>query len=530
VKWPFSLDRCRPPRKNNPDSRRDSVVRAAHTAETVDTAMSATGRYNGGKWAWTAVVVGLNLALWILPSRVSYLIAQNRDVLLGRYSVERVTALLILGPISAVSLFLTWSDPSKKKRRQFAVAAVALSLLAGVAVVDTAARLGRSHGYIVRYDFLSRLPNRVNHGVHEDVPSKAFLYPTNPPAYPDIEYTLTTDARGFRNRTDYDHYDVVAIGDSFVEGSNVSDEQVWPVLLAEKTGRSIYNLGMSAGNCVTYHESLKRIGVGLSPRIVLCMVYEGNDFRDSNYRNRDAPTRRVGRYFRASPIRLAVKAAVTRGLGGRTVDPPDADDADATVDEIREDRARAGADDPVSWLPAPVGPEDSPRYYAFKIKDLLSHFVTAERFEQSAGCVKTLEKLGEIKQLCDDHGSHLTIVYAPSKYRTLTPLLMDRLTDSQLHAFMSLKADDLPEPERLKEVLAGRLDVMESAIKYFCETRSIGFVSLVEPLREAMAQGRQAYFTYDQHWTPIGHEIVAEVLAAYLGGSDAEGPACDEGE
>jgi len=260
------------------------------------------------------------------------------------------------------------------------------------------------------------------------------------------------------------------------------------------------------------------------------MVYEGNDFRDSNYRNRDRLARRAGKYFRRSPLRRAAKAAVIRTFGGRTVDPPDADDADAAVAEIREDRARAGADDPVSWLPAPVGPEDSPRYYAFQIKDLLSHFVTAERFEQSAGCVKTLEKLGEIKQLCDDHGARPIIVYAPSKCRTLMPLLMDRLTDAQLHAFMSLKADDLPAPGQLKEVLAGRLDVMESAVQHFCEVQSIEFVSLVEPLRAAIAQGRQAYFTYDQHWTPVGHEIVAGVLAEYVGGSDADGPTCGDSE
>ncbi len=492
--------------------------------------MGAMRTQDGGKWLWTAIVVAVNLVLWILPSRVPYLIAQNRDVLLGRYSVERVTALLILGPISAVSLFLTWSDERKKRRRQFAVAAVALSVLAGVVMVDTGARLLRRQGYVVHYDFLSRVPNRVNRGVHEDVPAKAFLYPANPPAYPDIEYTLTTDARGFRNRTDYDHYDVVTIGDSFVEGSNVSDEQVWPVLLAEKTGRTVYNLGMSAGNCVTYHESLKRIGMGLSPRIVLCMVYEGNDFRDSNYRNRDSLAKQAGKYFRRSPLRRAAKAAVIRGFGGRAADPPDADDADAAADEIREDRARAGADDPVSWLPAAVGPEDSPRYYAFQIKDLLSHFVTAERFEKSAGCVKTLEKLGQIRQLCHDRGARLIIIYAPAKCRTLMPLLMDRVTDTQLHAFMSLKAEVLPSAERLKEVLAERLDVMESAVADYCAAESIEFVRLVEPLREAIAAGRQAYFTYDQHWTPVGHEIVAGVLAGYLGGSDAEGPTCGDSE
>ena len=45
--------------------------------------------------------------------------------------------------------------------------------------------------------------------------------------------------------------------------------------------------------------------------------------------------------------------------------------------------------------------------------------------------------------------------------------------------------------------------------------QAIEFVSLTQPLRKGISSGEQAYFTFDQHWTPVGQEIVAEVLNNY---------------
>jgi len=60
-------------------------------------------------------------------------------------------------------------------------------------------------------------------------------------------------------------------------------------------------------------------------------------------------------------------------------------------------------------------------------------------------------------------------------------------------------------------VLAG-LEVKESVLAEFCRTEGIEFVSLTARLREGLAQGRPLYYTYDQHWTPEGHEAVAQTV------------------
>jgi hypothetical protein len=60
------------------------------------------------------------------------------------------------------------------------------------------------------------------------------------------------------------------------------------------------------------------------------------------------------------------------------------------------------------------------------------------------------------------------------------------------------------------------MDTFEEVMRQFCRQEAIEFISLTEILRQQMLAGRQAYFTYDQHWSPEGHRIVAEYLAGAL--------------
>ena len=61
---------------------------------------------NRVKWIKTGIILSANALLWVVPSNVAYLIAQNRHVPLGRYSVGHLTALLLLIPISVMLLYL----------------------------------------------------------------------------------------------------------------------------------------------------------------------------------------------------------------------------------------------------------------------------------------------------------------------------------------------------------------------------------------------------------------------------------------
>jgi len=74
----------------------------------------------------------------------------------------------------------------------------------------------------------------------------------------------------------------------------------------------------------------------------------------------------------------------------------------------------------------------------------------------------------------------------------------------------------LPPEDEPMEIVLKHLPIQESVVEEFCRRESIGFVSLTEPLRGKILEGQQAYFTYDQHWTPIGQQVAAETLHQYM--------------
>jgi hypothetical protein len=470
-----------------------------------------------GKWIKTAIIAAINLLLWAIPSNVAYLIAQNRDVLLGRYSVAHLTWIFLLIPISIIALYLIWSNEKNKKKRQFQVTALTLSIIIPIVVVDILMRLAQPKQYIIHKTYYHLAPNTVAQGTNHDVPENAFAYPQMRPGYPDIEYTLTTDERGFRNKTNLEKYDIVALGDSFTEGSNVTDDDIWTSILVQKHNLTVYNLGMAGGHPGTYLETFKRFGIILSPEIVLCMVYEGNDFRESNYKREDTFVQNVSNCFKNSPLRLALMELMINSFSS-TKSKTLENSVTSSDNSTGSDKAdtNAATISALSWLPVAVPNGTEAKYYTFTVKSLLAHFEKRDIFEHSKGCRQTIVNLRRIKEICHANNIRLVIVYAPDKSHVLLPLIQHNVPPENLRAFMALKENNLPPSDQLMDTVMARLDVKESAVKEFCRQESIGFISLTEPLREGIAQGRQLYFTYDDHWTPIGHEVAANTIFHYI--------------
>jgi hypothetical protein len=483
--------------------------------------MRIVWKTNVVKWISTASVVVVTLLLWAVPSDLAYNVAQQREILLGRYTIDRLTTLLLLTPVSLLIIKGIWSKKKKeksqteKKKRFFQTIALSMSIIFSVLTVDVLERLIQRQHYAGVESLYHRIPHRVSQAVYKDVPKTAFSYPRTPPGYQDIEYTLTVDKRGFRNKTDLEKYDVVVLGDSFTEGSDVSDNQVWPVLFAQKSNRTVYNLGMSGGNPVTYLETLKKFGLELTPKMVVCMLYEGNDFRDSNFSRKKTESRwSLHRLFDTSPLRLSIKRAIIRYFGPINSNrQKNASEAESNKPESYSCSHPLYA---VSWLPLDVSDGPDAKYYAFKIKRLLSHFESEDYFLDSANCEVTFMILRKIRKICSQHGIRFIIMYAPDKPHTLLPLVKHKLSAQKLHAFMALKEQNLPPAEELMDILLPRLQVQESTIEEFCQRESIEFISLTQPLRQEILHGRQVYFTYDQHWTPIGHEIAANTLYHHI--------------
>ena len=88
------------------------------------------------------------------------------------------------------------------------------------------------------------------------------------------------DANGFRNAKDFQRADVVLLGDSFVEGYNVTQEATCAKHLADRLSAEVCNLALCGYGPQQELAALKRYGVPLQPQAVVWFFYEGKDLED----------------------------------------------------------------------------------------------------------------------------------------------------------------------------------------------------------------------------------------------------------
>lgn len=91
---------------------------------------------------------------------------------------------------------------------------------------------------------------------------------------------LEHDANGYRNAHAMTHADIVALGDSNTYGSFVAREAAWPQLLADRTGVSVYNMGVGGYGPGQYFLQIED-ALRLSPKLIIVALYFGNDFVDT---------------------------------------------------------------------------------------------------------------------------------------------------------------------------------------------------------------------------------------------------------
>ncbi len=461
-----------------------------------------------------AAIVIVSLLLWLIPSDVPRLIITERDVLLGRYSVAWLTALSILSGLSWITAAVLLSPSVAKltpKRIGFAIVAIAVGVIPSIALADFVLRAMRTPRYIERSvrqtqswpgvrvtGILRHRPrNQQYQVIYVDRPKKVRSYPDAPPGFGTVKVGLTTDDRGYRNQTLLEKYDMIALGDSFVEGSRVDDMEPWPVRLAERSGMTVYNLGISSGHPEYYLNAMQAYGLALSPRIVICMIYEGNDFKARRSGQRAARRSFVKR-LKNSPIRTRLKDAMINALGPINADAP-----------VRPNAV-------LSWMPAAVKAADGTSYYAFTPKRLTRLYWPWDKFAESSGWRHVAAVLKQLKNDCSVKDIRLVIAYAPSKPHVIMPLLADVVDAEALHMFASYKKRNLPPPDAFKEEFFACLDAQEKQLAAFCRDEGIDFISPTAALRDAMAAGRQVYYTYDQHWTALGHAVVAGEINHFL--------------
>ncbi len=452
---------------------------------------------------WLTLMVVLNLAAWIIPSDVVELIARDRHTLLGRYSREHFYANLGIAVFTIISFYVDWSTGAVYRRRWFQVLAGLAVFFPGAALVDYLLRSPQTEHYVKAEFAYHRPPNeRFGPIVFVDKPQAARTFPHAPAGFGEVSCVLTTDRRGYRNREDREQCDVVALGDSFVEGSSVSDEHVWPARLEALREGSVCNLGMSGYDPLHYLESLKAVGLGLKPSMVLCMIYEGNDFRSAKTdekRKRPSFSKRMEEYLGRSPVLNGLDNFLI-GTFGRV-------GAQAEVRGVEV----------LDWLPLSIPAGSAARSYSFEPKQLRDLYEGREEFALNKHWLNPRGQIQAMKEACRAAGAELVVLFAPTKAHVALPLVADGLPGEKVRAFMRISyKKELPEGEELLAQLVERAEAREQVVGEYCSRESIHFLSLTPALRDAIAAGRQAYYTYDQHWSPEGHAVVAEAVNEFL--------------
>lgn len=478
------------------------------------------------------VIFLLSLWMWTRHSDVITLIVRQRPVLFGRYSQGHFGSLLILTPILwTIAAAFVSRRPLRQTLSEAGIgifttliAIVAITYFAhffreGPRYVESALDNTQATAMQLAGAVRHRPPNQIYELTYIDKPEQARSYPNPPPGYPDIPLRLTTDANGFRNLNlpatgaDQAHYDMVAVGDSFVAGSNISDDQTWSALLAEATNQTIYNLGVGGSGPPTYMSNYVYFGLNLKPRIALFMIYEGNDFKEDvvlvdNANESGKPstpplTQRIAAHF----SQAFDSSPVTKGLDRLSHD---------LFEKLGSTRPVPRYEEKLGFMPIALTHGEVTRYYSFDPKRAIYLNYTAEEFIHSPEWKATAKILEQIIAISRDRNIKPVFIYAPSTPHVVLPLAKDKIPADQLHYFISRKQKRLPAAEEFKQQLYNNLDTEQNVVLDFCRKQNIDCIALTEALQHETAKGVQTYFTYDQHWTPDGQRIAAETIEQFL--------------
>ena len=293
------------------------------------------------------------------------------------------------------------------------------------------------------------------------------------------EQSFTTDARGFRNRRDRPLAEVALLGDSFVEGAYVSDEETAAEDLERLTGWSVENLGRSGYGTLQELEVLRLHALALHPRAVAWFFFEGNDlYDDENYENALVYLRAHGGGYEKAWLRAPELHRFR--------------EASLSTNAFRLLRRAFDPAIPVSATSFGLfrGPGPPPRKLYF-YRDATLRF---DEFEERR-LAKTEDALRQGAGLLRERGIALLLVFVPSKFRVYA------------------ERCDFPDGS---PCASWRLWDLQARFQRLCARDGLALLDLTGPMRAAAATGTLLYAPEDSHWNAQGHRFVAELLAAAL--------------
>jgi hypothetical protein len=236
------------------------------------------------------------------------------------------------------------------------------------------------------------------------------------------------------------------------------------------------------------------------------MIYEGNDFKEDVVINDPKPPTLKQRI--AAHIENAMHSSpATLGLKRLSHDLFEKLGSTKPVPKYKEK---------LGFMPIALRSGDTTHYYSFEPKRAIYLNYSVAEFSASLEWQATANVLQQIIAISRERDIKPVFIYAPSVPHVVLPLVKDEIPAEQLRYFATFKQKKLPPAAQFKQQLFDNLDSEQKVVLDFCKTQKIDCVALTDALRSATVTGQQTYFSYDQHWTPVGHMIAASAIEQFL--------------
>lgn len=310
------------------------------------------------------------------------------------------------------------------------------------------------------------------------------------------EYTVITDRFGFRNeRLPQQPLDLITLGDSFTAGHGITQDRVWPAVLAKRHGLAVYNLGISGNgpwhDYANFLMEVDRLPLRDRGTVAIWNLYTGAVLRpcEGIFDKQELPWRTGLGAFKTSAKNFRVHSPLGQ-LVPRLW-------ARATAGRIQ-----AGSNRDIMVRRFPNGSES----FFVSWDRLESHrSLEAVRNHPDYGCVK--KTIVAAKRLAQSKNVTLGILVAPTKDEVY-PWVVDGGPPWSASS----------EPSGLA-----------AAIAEICKEERIPFLDLKPALIAAAKRvydqsGAYLYWRDDTHWSLEGNDEVANVAHQFYMSLRSSGP------
>lgn len=341
----------------------------------------------------------------------------------------------------------------------------------------------------------------------------------------EFEYIFTTNSHGLRNpeipvKKPAGTTRVAIVGDSFVAGLGVADDQVFPRLLERRLAEpsdeeniQVLNLGRAGSSTIREADLYETVGREFEPDVVVLAVFLGNDLveilEEHDAEELDAwtpPGRLRSLAYRAFPnlyLELAMQKAarVSENIHQER-------SKEALWESVKNAAERKGLDLEAVRARFQNMPEDviedtrkglfsqSTFLLACLEPDRLVRGLSPDEEFQKTAWPRLETQLDRMKRLTDSDGARFIIVLIPHAVQ-VNPEAWDFCRDLGY---------------RMREDWLTKASFLQQAIPGWCESNRVPCLDLTPKLREFP---KPVYYPKDGHWNPRGHRAVAEWISQW---------------